>query len=122
VKTVVAKTDLEDRIVHFAARCVKVCGALPVRKVGSSGYADQLFRSACSIAANYAEATEAESRKDFIHKLKIAMKELSETRIWLKMIGESGHIEKDRLSPLIAESLELTKILSSSVITARSRE
>lgn len=115
------KSGLEDRIVQFAARCVKVCGALPVRKIGSSSYADQLFRSATGVAANYAEATEAESRKDFIHKLKVAMKELSESRIWLKLIGESEYIEKAKLGNLIDESLQLTKILSSSVITARNK-
>ena len=113
------KCDLEDRIVKFAARCIKVCGALPIRKIGSSSYADQLFRASTGVAANYAEASEAESRKDFIHKLKIALKELSEARIWLKLVGESGYIEKRKLSNLIAESMELSKIFSSSIITAR---
>ncbi len=115
------KNDLEDRIVKFAARCVKVCGALPIRKIGSSSYADQLFRSSTGVAANYAEATEAESRKDFIHKLKVAMKELSEARIWLKLIGESEYIEMSKLESLIDEAFLLTKILSSSVITARNK-
>ena len=113
------KTDLEDRIVKFASRCIKVCFALPVKRIGSSSLADQIFRSATSIAANYAEAAESESRKDFIHKLKIAMKELSETRVWLKIIGESEYIEKRKLQPLIDESVELTRILSASIITAR---
>lgn len=115
------KNDLEDRIVKFAARCVKVCGALPIRKIGSSSYADQLFRSSTGVAANYAEATEAESRKDFIHKLKVAMKELPEARIWLKLIGESEYIEMPKLESLIDEAFQLTKILSSSVITARDK-
>ena len=53
--------ELEDRIVAFAARCVKVCAALPVKNVGSASFADQLFRSSTSVAANYAEACEAES-------------------------------------------------------------
>ena len=114
------KSELEDRIVKFVARCIKTCGVLPARKIGSSSLSDQLFRSATSVAANYAEATEAESRKDFIHKLKIAMKELSETRVWLKIIVESDYIELRRLSSLIGESEELTRILSASVITARS--
>ena len=68
---------LEDRIVKFAAQCVKTCAMLPVKSVGSASFADQMFRSATSVAANYAEACEAESSKDFVHKLKIAMKELS---------------------------------------------
>ena len=116
------KADLEDRIVKFASRCIKVCAALPVKRIGSSSLADQIFRSATSIAANYAEAAESESHKDFIHKIKIAMKELSETRVWLKIIVESGYIEHRQLDALIAESIELTRILSASVITARNRQ
>ena len=113
------KVELEDRIVKFASRCIRVCQALPVKKIGSSSLGDQIFRSSTSVAANYAEAAESESRKDFIHKLKIAMKELSETRVWLKIIGESEYIEKRKLQPLITESVELTRILSASIITAR---
>ena len=116
------KVELEDRIVKFAARCIKACGALPEKKIGSNSLADQVFRSATSVAANYAEAAEAESRKDFIHKLKIAMKELSETRVWLKIIVESDYIEHRKLDALIGESVELTRILSASVITARNRQ
>ena len=113
--------ELEDRIVCFAARCVKVCSALPVKAIGSASFADQLFRSSTSIAANYAEACEAESAKDFVHKLKVAMKELSETRIWLRLIGESGYVEKNKLVDLIGESKELSRILSASVTTAKKK-
>ena len=116
------KQELEDRLVQFAARCVNVCGALPTRKIGSSGFADQLFRSATSVAANYAEAAEAESRKDFVHKLKIATKELSESRVWLKIIGESGYLPNEKLRRLIAETEELPRILGASITTARSRQ
>ena len=116
------KHELENRIVKFAARCVKVCGALPQKRIGCSSLADQLFRASTSIAANYAEAAEAESRKDFIHKLKIAMKELSETRVWLKIIGESEYVQISKLGPLINEAEELSRILAASVITARGRQ
>ena len=112
---------LEDRIVKFAAQCVKTCAMLPVKSVGSASFADQMFRSATSVAANYAEACEAESSKDFVHKLKIAMKELSETRIWLKLIGEAGYIENAKLVDLITESKELSRILSASVTTTKKR-
>ena len=111
--------ELEDRITKFAARCVKVCEALPVKRVGSANFSDQLFRSSTSVAANYAEATQAESRKDFVHKLKIALKELTESRTWLKIIAEAGYVSKSSLAALIGESDELMRILSSSVITAR---
>jgi four helix bundle protein len=115
------KHELEDRIVQFAARCVKVCGAIPPQNAGGSGMADQLFRSSTSVAANYAEASEAESRKDFIHKLKVAMKELSEARVWLKICAESGYVAKPRLTELVAEAEELAKIFASSIITAREK-
>ena len=112
---------LEDRIIRFAARCVRVCAVLPVKAVGSASFADQLFRSSTGIAANYAEACEAESAKDFVHKLKIAMKELSETRTWLRLIGEVGYVENARLAELIGESRELSRILSASVTTAKKK-
>ena len=115
------KQELEDRIVQFAARCVKVCGVIPAKNAGSFSMADQLFRSSTSVAANYAEASEAESRKDFIHKMKVAMKELSETRVWLKICAESGYVAKPRLTELVAEAEELSKIFASSIITARQK-
>ena len=112
---------LEDRIIRFAARCVRVCAVLPVKAVGSASFADQLFRSSTGIAANYAEACEAESAKDFVHKLKIAMKELSETRTWLRLIGEAGYVENGRLVELIGESRELSRIFSASVTTTKKK-
>ena len=113
------KEELEDRTAMFAARVVKVCEALPMNRTGASHFADQLLRSGTSVAANYSEAAEAESRKDFIHKLKIAMKELSETRTWLKVISFAGYLKEDSLVPLIGESVELTRIFAASVKTAR---
>ena len=113
--------ELEDRVVTFAGRCVKVCAALPVKNVGSANFADQLFRASTSIAANYAEACEAESGKDFIHKLKVSMKELSETRIWLKLIVESDYLEKVKLADLISESKELSRIFAASVMTTKKK-
>ena len=111
--------QLEDRITKFAARCVKVCEALPPKRIGSANFADQLFRSSTSVAANYSEASQAESRKDFVHKLKVALKEINESRTWLKIIAEAGYVGKSSLAALIAESEELTRIMSASVITAR---
>ena len=115
------KEELEDRTARFAARIVKVCEALPTRRIGTMHFTDQLFRSGTSVAANYSEATESESRRDFIHKLKIAMKELSETRTWLKVIAFSGYLDMEKLKPLIEETVELTRIFASSVKTARQR-
>jgi len=113
--------SLEERIPLFAARCVNVCEAIPAKRLKAGHFKDQLFRSATSVSANYAEAEEPESRRDFVHKLKLSMKELSESRSWLRIIAASGYLDKQRLDPLIEESLELTRMLGASVATARRR-
>lgn len=112
---------LEERTSLFAARIVNVCEAIPSERLKSGHLKDQLFRAGTSVAANYAEAEEPESREDFIHKMKLAMKELAETRCWLRIIGASGYIDAKRLEPLVDESLELTRMMSASIRTARSR-
>jgi len=110
---------LEERIPLFAARCVNVCEAIPAKRLKAGHFKDQLFRSATGVSANYAEAEEPESRRDFVHKMKLSMKELSESRSWLRIIAASGYLDKKRLDPLIEESLELTRMMGASVATAR---
>ena len=112
---------LAERTSAFAARIVNVCEAIPSERMKSGYLKDQLFRSGTSVAANYAEAEEAESREDFIHKMKIALKELAEARCWLRIVGASGYLPADRLKLLVDESLELTRMMGASVATARSR-
>ena len=73
--------DLEDRLLDFAARVGKLVEALPDTRLGRH-VAGQLVRSGTSPAPNYAEACAAESKKDFIHKLGIALKELCEARVF----------------------------------------
>ena len=80
--------DLEDRSLDFAARVGKLVEALPDTRLGRH-VAGQLVRSGTSPAPNYAEARAAESKKDFIHKLGIALKELRESRVWIKLILKS---------------------------------
>ncbi len=113
--------DLGERTASFAARIVNVCEAIPPERLKSGHLKDQLFRAGTSVAANYAEAEEPESREDFIHKMKVAMKELAETRCWLRIIAASGYLPPKRLEPLIAESVELTRMMGASVSTARAR-
>ncbi len=78
-----AKTRrLGERTVDYGLAVMDFCESLP-RTAAGRHIADQLLRSATSVAANYAEASEAESPADFIHKLKLAQKELKESRVWL---------------------------------------
>ena len=79
----------------------------------------QILRSGTASAANYGEARGAESRADFIHKLKVAFKELNETTIWLEVIAQSGLLPTDTLVAIIAENRELCRIIAASIKTAR---
>lgn len=112
------KFDLEFRVAEFAARVISVCDALPSR-TGAGHLRDQLFRSSTSVAANYAEACVPESRKDFAHKTNIALKELVETRMWLRIIALKKYIAPKLLEPLLGETDELIRVFNTSVKTAR---
>ena len=79
-----------------------------------------MIRSGTSPAPNYAEACAAESRNDFTHKLSIVLKELRETRIWLKLTAKTAPMKKGRLNPLIDECTELMNIVGASIVTAKS--
>ncbi|MFC1817341.1 four helix bundle protein [Thermodesulfobacteriota bacterium] len=96
--------DLEDRLIDFAVRIIRIAEALPKTKVGNH-IAGQLIRSGTSPAPNYGEAQGAESRSDFIHKMKVSLKELRETRVWLLMIVKANLIKPaSKLEPLIDEN------------------
>ena len=84
--------DLEDRLIDFAVRIIRTAEALPKTKVGKH-ISGQLIRSGTSPAPNYGEAQSAESRSDFIHKMKISLKELRETRV--RILGEDGALKKE---------------------------
>lgn len=110
--------NLQDRLVDFAVRIIKLSEIIPENKAGKH-ICSQILRSGTSPAPNYGEAQSAESRADFIHKLKIALKELRETEIWLKIIIRSELITApDQLTPLLTETDELISILFKSVETA----
>ena len=111
--------ELEDRLIDFAAMVIGVVEALPNTKAGNH-IAGQLVRSGTSPAPNYGEARSAESRKDFIHKMKISLKELRETVIWLKVISRKRLVEEVSVSGAIKECGELIAIFISSTRTADS--
>ena len=112
--------DIEDRLIDFAVRIIKLADALPKTPSGKH-IGGQLLRSGTSPAPNYAEARGAESNADFVHKLKIALKELNESCVWLKMICRAGLMTETRLAPLIDENQQLCRILNASIKTARQK-
>jgi len=109
--------DIQQRLVKFAARVVNLSDSLPNTKAGKH-IAGRILRSGTSPAPNYAEARSAESNADFIHKLKIAHKELNETEVWLQIIIESNLLRRELLEPLQNECNQLARILSASIKTA----
>ncbi len=111
--------DLEDRLLEFAARVGKVVDALPNTRLARH-IASQLVRSGTSPAPNYAEACAAESKRDFIHKLGIALKELRESRTWIKLILKAELLPDGRMTPLLDEVQQLCNIVAKSVVTAKS--
>ncbi len=103
--------DIRDRTFLFAVQIVKITDAIPDTTTGRV-LAHQLVKSGTSVGANVEEANGSESRQDFIHKMKIALKEAQETRYWLKIIKATKFDSPD-IAILIQESDELVRILNS---------
>jgi four helix bundle protein len=114
--------DLEDRLIDFAVAMIDIVEALPGTRAGNH-IAGQLIRSGTSPAPNYGEAQSAESRKDFIHKMKISLKELRETRVWLRIIFKKSFIRPVTQVELgLSECQELILIFAKSIVTAESKK
>ena len=110
--------DLERRLISFAAAIVGLSAKLPRTPQGRH-ICDQILRSGTATAANYGEARGAESRADFIHKLKVVFKELNETTIWLEVIGQSALLSVESVRSVLDENRELCRIIGASIKTAR---
>lgn len=108
----------EDRLIDFGVRIIAICGKLPAG-YASGHIAGQILRSGTSPAPNYGEARSAESRADFIHKLKIALKELNETGVWLKMTLRAKLVAREIVEPALDECHQLARILNASIHTPR---
>ncbi len=112
------KYDLEDRLINFSLRIIEIVEALPNTK-SANHIAGQLIRSGTSPSFNYAEAQGAESRNDFVHKMKIYLKELRESLVALMMIDRLFRIEPEKyLKVTISENNELISIFVKSILTA----
>ncbi|HLA68997.1 MAG TPA: four helix bundle protein [Bacteroidota bacterium] len=114
------KYDLEERLINFAIGIIDVVGSLPKTRVGNH-LAGQLIRSGTSPALNYGEVQAAESRSDFVHKMKVVLKELKETRICLTIIGRKRMARADgALADAADECRQLIAIFAKSIGTAES--
>lgn len=104
--------NLEERTLRFSKEIIRFIKKLPKNTVNLP-LIDQLIRSATSIGANYREANETETKKDFINRIRIAKKEAKETIYWLELIIAANPEFKENINPLLEEAKELIKILGS---------
>lgn len=116
------RIELEKRLIEFAIQIVNLTEVLPKNNPGKH-LSGQIMRSGTSPALNYAESQSAESRKDFIHKMSIALKELRETLICLTIIRGTymASANSDRLEELINECDQLISIFVKSIQTAKKK-
>ncbi len=110
--------DLEERLVTYAASVIALTESLPSSRAGNH-IAAQLLRSGTSSAPNYGEAEAAESKQDFLHKMGICLKELRESRIWLRIIARRALLNQADLAPVLSETEELIRIFKASIMTAK---
>src|SRR4051812_3824693 len=117
------KFDLEDRLLEFAVSIIRVSESMTRSRAGLHT-SDQLLRAGTSPYGNHGEAEAAESPADFIHKLKVCLKELREARRWLRLVKRAPLVpDPVKLEPVLGEAEELVRIFVKSVQTAeRNRE
>ena len=110
---VVRSADLKARTKQFALRVIKLVDALP-RTIQGRAVANQIIRSATSVAANYRAACRARSRAEFIAKIGVIEEEADETAFWLELIIDSALLTQTRVRPLLTEAGELVAIMAAS--------
>jgi four helix bundle protein len=112
--------DLEERLLDYAAEVIRMVERLPATRAGNH-VAGQLLRSGTSPLPNHGEAQAAESRNDFIHKFKVCLKELRESRRWVRLAQRVPLLKSPAEGDfLLRETEELIKIFSTSIRTAES--
>jgi four helix bundle protein len=112
------KFDLEERLLEFAVRVIRVTESMDRSRAGTH-VADQLLRAGTSPYGNHGEVEGAESRDDFVHKLRVCHKELRESRRWLRLVHRTPLVAKpELLHDILTEADELVRIFSASIRTA----
>jgi len=113
------KFDLEERLIEFSVLVIEIVNEMPKTRAGNH-LSGQLVRSGTSVSLNYGEAQSGESRKDFIHKMKIVLKELRETFVCLKIIHRTKLFKTEsKIGKLLKDNNELISIFVKSIETAQ---
>jgi len=112
--------QLSERLLDFVVKIIKVADGLP-KTISGRHIGSQLTRAGTSCGSNYEEGCGAESRSDFIHKMSIVLKELKESRFWLRLIHRTQMLSQKDILPVIGECEELCAGIGKSVSTAKKR-
>jgi len=112
------KYDLEDRLIDYSVSIIKVIEGSPVNKV-TNHLGSQLLRSSTSPALNYGEMLAAESKRDFIHKMKVVLKEIRESYNCLRILTKAGYLNNNKI---LKETNELIAIFVKSLETAKKND
>lgn len=112
------KYDLEERTAKLGENVIVLVKNIKVTAINSK-IISQLVGSSGSVGANYCEANEAESKKDFIHKISISKKEIKETKHWLRLLAKSNPEKKEQIRILWQEAQELLLIFSKIIVSSK---
>jgi len=113
--------QLSDRLLDFVVKVIKIVNALP-KTIAGKHIGGQLVSAGTSCGANYEEGCGAESRSDFIHKMSLVLKELKETRFWLKLIYRTKMVAPEYSEPILDECEQLCAVIGKSISTAKRRK
>jgi four helix bundle protein len=108
------KYDLEDRTLKFAKDCIDLCKLL-IRDTINIELVSQLIRASSSVGANYKEANDSTTKKDFYHRIGICRREAKESKYWLELLLHANQKFREKIEPLVDESLQLARIFASIV-------
>ena len=114
------KKEFKTRVYRFILRLVKFIDKLP-KDTSSQIFAKQILRSGTSIGANYIEAQDSSSKKDFTNFFHHSLKSANETKFWLAILRDTGKCEENEAETLLAELTEIANILGSSILTLKGR-
>jgi four helix bundle protein len=110
--------QLSERSLDFVVKIIKIADALP-KTISGRHIGGQLVRAGTSSGSNYEEGCGAESRPDFIHKMSVVLKELKESRFWLRIIARTQMLPPKEINPVTDECGQLCAIIGKSVSTAK---
>lgn len=117
-----AKTDLKKRAYIYALRIIRFIDNVEKKDFGTEAIVKQLLRSATSIGANIIEAQAGATKKDFTNFFNYALKSANESKFWLGLLRDSKKADEVKTGELLQETIELSNILGSSILTLRGKK